>query len=778
MPIDCYYLPPSPPCRTIVLLAKALGVHFNFKIVNVMSGDHMKAEYLQINPQHTIPTIDDNGFILWESRPIMIYLVSKYAKNDSLYPKDPKQKALVDQMIFFDAGSLYSNMGKCYLPVIKGLANSINEEDLKRVEKSFEVLNLFLEGRQFAAGENLSIADFTISTTICTILCFDFDISRYDNVAAYYERCKESLERYGFEEVHAVGVKAFTEIYHANLQESISLRVRTLIRVYVHRSSLYTRAITQQPAMFDNDEAETRFTAVEFSPSGSGCSKKPLAFDVQRSKVGYFQDIRIQDLQQASWLDSPCHNLACAPPERLQSPDFKMPIDLYHTAVSGPCRAVRLVAAAVGVDLNLKNIDLRAGEHMTPEFLKINPQHTVPTLNDNGFYLWESRAIMTYLVNQYGKNDSLYPKDPKKRALVDQRLYFDMGTLYQSLGNYYRPIILENATPDQAKYEKICDALSLLDKFLEGENYVAGKTLTIADFALAVNVNNVKALGFDINKYSNILKWHTRMETEIPKYKEIDVVGAKLFKDFIENMKKINVQLISLIPNMPVQLYYMNMSPPCRAVVLVAETIGLELELIEMNILNGEHLTPEYEQINPQKTIPFMIDDDLKLSESRAIMCYLADQYGQDNNLYPQTPEARAVVNQRLYFDMDPLLSSISASYYPVFKKLADTCDPAQYEKMVNAFQLLDKFLEGQDYVAGNNLTIADCAMVASVAAAESFGFDVGNFENVSKWLENIKTTVPGYEKAIAEPIEAFKKIYLENSQGEHEEEEEKEEEE
>ncbi|XP_026825991.1 glutathione S-transferase 1-1 [Ooceraea biroi] len=216
-----------------------------------------------------------------------------------------------------------------------------------------------------------------------------------------------------------------------------------------------------------------------------------------------------------------------------------MPIDLYHTAVSGPCRAVRLVAAAVGVDLNLKNIDLRAGEHMTPEFLKINPQHTVPTLNDNGFYLWESRAIMTYLVNQYGKNDSLYPKDPKKRALVDQRLYFDMGTLYQSLGNYYRPIILENATPDQAKYEKICDALSLLDKFLEGENYVAGKTLTIADFALAVNVNNVKALGFDINKYSNILKWHTRMETEIPKYKEIDVVGAKLFKDFIENMKKI-----------------------------------------------------------------------------------------------------------------------------------------------------------------------------------------------------------------------------------------------
>ena len=48
-----------------------------------------------------------------------------------------------------------------------------------------------------------------------------------------------------------------------------------------------------------------------------------------------------------------------------------------------------------------------------------------------------SRAIMTYLAEQYGKDDSLYPKDPKKRAMVNQRLYFDMGTLYQRFGDLY-----------------------------------------------------------------------------------------------------------------------------------------------------------------------------------------------------------------------------------------------------------------------------------------------------------------------------------------------------
>lgn len=48
-----------------------------------------------------------------------------------------------------------------------------------------------------------------------------------------------------------------------------------------------------------------------------------------------------------------------------------------------------------------------------------------------------SRAIIAYLASQYGENDSLYPQNPEPRALVDQRLYFDLGTLSSNIINYY-----------------------------------------------------------------------------------------------------------------------------------------------------------------------------------------------------------------------------------------------------------------------------------------------------------------------------------------------------
>ncbi|KDR06628.1 glutathione S-transferase 1-1-like [Zootermopsis nevadensis] len=215
-----------------------------------------------------------------------------------------------------------------------------------------------------------------------------------------------------------------------------------------------------------------------------------------------------------------------------------MTIDFYYVPGSAPCRSVLLAAKVVGVDLNLKLTNLMAGEHLTPAFLKMNPQHTVPTLNDGGFYLWESRAILSYLADKYGKDDSLYPKDPKKRALVDQRLYFDIGTLYQRFGDYYYPIMFAKATGDPEKFKKIEESYNFLDKFLDGQDFVAGNNLTIADIAIISSVSTADILGFDVSKYHNVAKWYEKCKKIIPGYDELNHSGCLKFKEMYDNLTK------------------------------------------------------------------------------------------------------------------------------------------------------------------------------------------------------------------------------------------------
>jgi glutathione S-transferase len=108
---------------------------------------------------------------------------------------------------------------------------------------------------------------------------------------------------------------------------------------------------------------------------------------------------------------------------------------LYMTLLSPPSRAVLITAQALGIELELKNVDLAKGEHRRPEYLQLNPLHTVPTLIDGETIITDSHAINAYLVRKYSSDDKLYPRDHSKRALVDQRLHFDTGILFNSFRN-------------------------------------------------------------------------------------------------------------------------------------------------------------------------------------------------------------------------------------------------------------------------------------------------------------------------------------------------------
>lgn len=215
-----------------------------------------------------------------------------------------------------------------------------------------------------------------------------------------------------------------------------------------------------------------------------------------------------------------------------------MPVDLYWLPGSAPCRSVLLAAKALGVEVNTKVVDLMKGEHMTPEFLKMNPQHTIPTIDDNGFYLHESRAILGYLVQKYGKDDSLYPKDPKKRAIVDQRLYFDMGTLYQRFGDYYYPVIFGSASFDPEKKKKMDEAMGFLNTFIGDSAYAAGDKLTIADLALVATVSTYDVADYDLTPYPNVKRWFEKVKATAPDYEEANGKNVLAFKVFLEGIKE------------------------------------------------------------------------------------------------------------------------------------------------------------------------------------------------------------------------------------------------
>lgn len=207
---------------------------------------------------------------------------------------------------------------------------------------------------------------------------------------------------------------------------------------------------------------------------------------------------------------------------------------LYYNKISPPCRAVMLTAKAVGLKLEFKDIDVMKGETKTPEFLKINPQHTIPTYVEDDLTLWESRAICQYIANKYGAKDVLYPKDPAIRAQVDRLLYFDFGTLYLSLAQFAYPVVIGNEKPNPDKLAKIHDALALLDQYLEGHFFAVSNRVTIADHTLVATVSSMVAAGIDITKYRNVQRWLERCKSQMAGYDEINGAAveefAKIFK--------------------------------------------------------------------------------------------------------------------------------------------------------------------------------------------------------------------------------------------------------
>nr|XP_967147.1 PREDICTED: glutathione S-transferase 1-1 [Tribolium castaneum] len=192
---------------------------------------------------------------------------------------------------------------------------------------------------------------------------------------------------------------------------------------------------------------------------------------------------------------------------------------LYMFQASSNVRAVLITAKAIDLKFNEKEIDFLHQDHLKPEYLQLNPQHTIPTLVDDDFILWDSHAIMIYLVSKYAKNDALYPADLKKRAVIHQRLHFESGVLAVQMRNFAFAVLYEDKTTiDQKDKDAIQESYAIMETFLEGKNWMAGDSVTIADYSLVATVSTLNAfVSIDTEKYQKLAKWVQRCES-LPEY--------------------------------------------------------------------------------------------------------------------------------------------------------------------------------------------------------------------------------------------------------------------
>lgn len=191
---------------------------------------------------------------------------------------------------------------------------------------------------------------------------------------------------------------------------------------------------------------------------------------------------------------------------------------LYNSNSSPNALRVRAVAAELAVPLEIVEIDLRGGGNRTPEFLALNPNAKVPVLQDGDFVLWESRAICTYLAG-LKPAAGLLPADPKSRAIVDQWSYWQAVHLSPVLQKLAFEVVLKEkfgmGSPDaavvEAERKNVAQLLSVLEKGLEGKDWIAG-SLSVADFYLASTFVLRGPSGISLDAYPNTAAWIARLE--------------------------------------------------------------------------------------------------------------------------------------------------------------------------------------------------------------------------------------------------------------------------
>ena len=191
---------------------------------------------------------------------------------------------------------------------------------------------------------------------------------------------------------------------------------------------------------------------------------------------------------------------------------------LFHSPMSFNARRAVMTTIELALDIELVHVDLAKGAQKQPEFLKMNVAGRVPVLEDDGFYLAESNAIMQYLADETA-GQTLYPRDPRRRADVNRWLFWSAHHLSPSVGilNWERGVkaFLGLGDPDPALVARgevlFGESIRALDRHLEGREFVSGEALSLADLAIATPFMTMARAKLPMGESPHALAWLDRM---------------------------------------------------------------------------------------------------------------------------------------------------------------------------------------------------------------------------------------------------------------------------
>ncbi|MDP3275976.1 MAG: glutathione S-transferase family protein [Deltaproteobacteria bacterium] len=195
------------------------------------------------------------------------------------------------------------------------------------------------------------------------------------------------------------------------------------------------------------------------------------------------------------------------------------------------------------------------------------------------------------------------------------------------------------------------------------------------------------------------------------------------------------------------KLFHHPFSSNARKAVITAKLVRLEPELIFVDLAKGGQRDPAFLAINPNGKVPALVDGDLKLHESYAIMVYLAEK-AKDVSLYPIDPAARALVQQWLFWCANELSPPVGKLNFENMLKAMfgqGAPDPAVVEPNTKAVDrlmgILDTNLAGKNWLVGDTMTLADVSIAVTMMTHIPAKLPLAAHKNVLAWFERVSAT-------------------------------------